>query len=82
MFELEDSEDIKLERCRTDTGTVLKGRQLTNVEALDCEAIQPLSPSKANESRVFKILGLSVGWLMTIVSGVIVTVITAWLGFS
>jgi hypothetical protein len=82
MFELEDSEGVKLERCKTDSETLLKGRNLSGVGAVDCEAKKSPEPVESSESRPFKFLGLTINWLATIAASVIATAITAWFGFS
>lgn len=82
MFELEDSEDINLERCRTDGETLLKGKHLTNLTVSDCEVVKPDAAEELPKSPARKLLGLSVRWIMGIVSGLIVAAIATWLDLS
>ncbi|WP_445672651.1 hypothetical protein [Pseudomonas inefficax] len=74
MFEIEDSEDVKLLRCKTDGETLVKGKSLPRLHAEDCETEQTKSPSKNPVS--LKILG----WIMGIVAAVIAGVVVNWLG--
>ncbi|WEZ90396.1 hypothetical protein P3R38_09085 [Pseudomonas sp. NyZ480] len=81
MFELEDSDRINIEGCKSDSETLLKGARLKDVTAVDCE-VQQKPVQETPNLKTGKLLGLSIGWAMTIVAGVIVAAISTWLGLS
>lgn len=52
MFDLKNSEDIKLTGCHTDSSTLVKGENLPRLEATDCSAFaqhraDPVTPKRS-----------------------------------
>lgn len=81
MFDLEDSEEIRLENCRTDAGSILKGKKLKNVSAVDCEVVAASAQSnQMNGPR--RALIKSVRWIMGIAATVIAAAVVSFLGLS
>ncbi|WP_448177139.1 hypothetical protein [Pseudomonas putida] len=76
MFEIEDSEDAKLLRCKTDTETLIKGKGLHRLHAEDCQAAH--KPSPPEKRTAWKVAA----WVMSIVSAVIAAFIIKWFGFD
>ncbi|RWU21078.1 hypothetical protein DM813_17865 [Pseudomonas alkylphenolica] len=95
MFELEDSDDVKIVKCRTDSAALIKGKGLNGLEVEECEADynsvdkdqksqkvenSELPPAPKNGPRA---IGRSTfNWIMAIIGGVVVAGIARWLGFS
>ncbi|MNJ44789.1 hypothetical protein D3C77_398550 [compost metagenome] len=75
MFELEDSEDVKISRCKTDSETLIKGKGLPNLKVKDCEAGHDRTAHSEGRRKVF-------AWIMTVVTGVLVIAIASWLGLG
>ncbi|WP_338459523.1 hypothetical protein [Pseudomonas sp. TE3-3-F2023] len=80
MFDLEDTDDVNLKRCKTDGEQLLRGRRLGEVTAEDCEA----AGQKSSDKKPF--WKACIAWLsshaMQVVVGVIAAGIAAYLGFS
>jgi uncharacterized protein YcgI (DUF1989 family) len=74
MFEIDDSEDVKLTRCKTDTETLVKGKGLHRLDAEDCEVAQNSNPTE--KRKALKVIG----WVMTIVAMVIAAYLTKLFG--
>ena len=76
MFEIDDSEDVKLSRCKTDTEILVKGKSLHRLDAIDCEVAQKPNPNP-NPTEKHKSLKV-IGWVMGIVAMVIAAVTAAY----
>ncbi|HGW5120140.1 hypothetical protein [Pseudomonas aeruginosa] len=79
MFDLEDTDDVNLKRCKTDGEQLLRGRRLGEVTAEDCESAARISDQKKPFWK--KCLAWLASYSMRIVAGVIVVGVTALLGF-
>lgn len=51
MFDLKDSEDIKLTDCHTDSATLVKGERLKRLEVADSSALSMRSDSPLQPKR-------------------------------
>jgi predicted DNA repair protein MutK len=84
MFDLEDTDDVNLKRCKTDGEQLLRGRRLGEVTAEDCEAAGQKSSQKKSFWRT------CLAWIAShtmqvavgVMVGVIVAGISAYLKFS
>lgn len=76
MIELEDSEDIHIENCRTDAEKLLKGKGLKTVMISDSEQL-----SKREEKAPSFMMKLG-AWGLTIISAVIASAIAAYFGLG
>ena len=80
MFDLEDTDDVNLKRCKTDGEQLLRGRRLGEVTAEDCEA----AGQKSIHKKAFWKAGIA--WLsshaMQVVVGVIAAGVASYLGFG
>lgn len=74
MFEIDDSEDVKLSRCKTDTEILVKGKRLHRLDAVDCEVAQKPNPNPTEKHKSLKVIG----WVMGIVAMVIAAVTAAY----
>ncbi|WP_286912142.1 MULTISPECIES: hypothetical protein [unclassified Pseudomonas] len=79
MFELEDSDEVNLEKCKTDGETLLKGKKIKNVDVFDCEVKKSVAPSESQSSRTGKIMAKSFSWIMGVVATVIGGLLLAWI---
>ncbi|WP_447742457.1 hypothetical protein [Pseudomonas laurentiana] len=79
MFELEDSDDVTLEKCKTDGETLLVGKRVKNLDVFDCEVKKPVANSESHSSRTGKVMAKSLSWIMGIVATVIGGLILAWI---
>lgn len=79
MFDLKDSEDIKLTACHTDSPTLLKGERINRLEVADSSAFTPHSGLPAAPRRsILRILSKHLlATFLTIASGLFV----AYLGW-
>lgn len=75
MFEIDDSEDVNLLRCKTDTETLVKGKGLPRLHAEDCEV-----KHKPNPPKMHKALKVA-AWVMSIVAMVIAAYFIKYFGF-
>lgn len=80
MFDLEDVDKAKLNRCTTDSEKILKARRLGELEATDCEAA--IRPRDAQISRWRKAASWCVEHIMQILIGLAVAGICAYLGLK
>jgi len=55
MFDLKDSEDIKLSQCHTDSSTLVKGDGVSRLEAENCSALSSSTPKKT-KSKILEFL--------------------------
>ncbi|WLG31929.1 hypothetical protein PSH85_16330 [Pseudomonas simiae] len=76
MFEIDDSEEVKLLRCKTDAETLVKGKGLHGLHAEDCNATGSSSPSKKKKTREI------VSWVLGIVATVIGAYLVKMFGFN
>lgn len=73
MFDLKDSEDIKLTECHTDSSTLVKGDGLKRLEVSNSSASGSLGRSKP------KVLSWFIDHVVTSVLGLVVTVVGGYL---
>lgn len=74
MFEIDDSEEVKLSRCKTDTETLVKGKGLRRLTAEDCEVKQ--NPNPPSVRKFYTVAA----WVMGIVGSVIAAYFTKLFG--
>lgn len=76
MFDLKDSEDIKLTDCHTDSSTLVRGERLKRLEVSGSSALaRPVSPMPPKRS----ILGFFVENLITSLLTLVVSLIAGYL---
>jgi len=75
MVELEDSDDVNIERCRTDSGTILSGKRLSGVHVIDC-TVASTQPATEEASGLFR---RCASWLLNHAVSVIVSLVVAGL---
>ncbi|MCW0921377.1 hypothetical protein OK411_13395 [Pseudomonas sp. RG1] len=74
MFEIDESEDVRMLRCKTDSETLVKGKRLHGLEAEDCEVKH--NPNPPATRKVF----IVAAWVMGIVGAVIAAFFTKLFG--
>jgi len=76
MFEIDDSEDVKLLRCKTDTETLIKGKGLPRLHAEDCSVTHNSNSTEKYKARKV------IAWVFSIVAMVIAAYLINLFGFN
>lgn len=77
MFNLKDSEDIKIDGCKTNSSTLVEGEALKRIEVKDSFAVTP--PAKSVESPKRTFLSLLTEHLVPVILGIPVALLVAYL---
>ncbi len=75
-FEIDDSEDVKLLRIKSDAETLVKGKGLHGLHAEDCSVTLNSNPTEKNKTRKV------VAWILSIVAMVVAACLIKLLGFN